>query len=276
MTLIGIMQGRLSPPAEGKIQSFPKLSWREEFHRAPRAGISHIEWIYEADEVEKNPLSTSNGVLSIVDVVRESGTQVISVCADYFMDVPYLQASAGAKKELSERLEWLVARTNEIGGRYIDLPFVDASAIKNSDQFPALKEFVSPALTRAAAVGVTIALETSLNPGNFKELLLFVGHPNLMANYDSGNSASLGYDCEEELSTYGAWIRTVHIKDRELGGSTVPLGTGNASFPVLFQKLHGIGYSGPFVLQAAREGDEIKTAEKNVAFVRHFLQGGPN
>ena len=31
---IGIMQGRLSKPLNGKIQSFPKNSWKDEFYLA--------------------------------------------------------------------------------------------------------------------------------------------------------------------------------------------------------------------------------------------------
>lgn len=34
MTTVGIMQGRLSPPEDGRFQSFPRLGWREEFARA--------------------------------------------------------------------------------------------------------------------------------------------------------------------------------------------------------------------------------------------------
>ena len=47
-------------------------------------------------------------------------------------------------------------------------------------------------------------------------------------NYDIGNSACLGYDPEEEINNYGDRIYNVHIKDRLLHGSTVPLGSGNA------------------------------------------------
>jgi L-ribulose-5-phosphate 3-epimerase len=39
----GIMQGRLSPPEDGRFQSFPRNSWREEFPRAREAGLDYIE-----------------------------------------------------------------------------------------------------------------------------------------------------------------------------------------------------------------------------------------
>ncbi len=43
----GIMQGRLSPPEDGRFQSFPRNSWREEIARAREAGLDYIEWILD-------------------------------------------------------------------------------------------------------------------------------------------------------------------------------------------------------------------------------------
>jgi hexulose-6-phosphate isomerase len=86
----------------------------------------------------------------------------------------------------------------------------------------------------------------------------------LKVNYDSGNSASLGYDVGEEVAAYGDRIGSVHIKDRIRGGGTVPLGTGGAKIPVLLSHLFRIGYQGDFVMQVAR-GE----AGKELAWIRH-------
>ena len=39
-------------------------------------------------------------------------------------------------------------------------------------------------------------------------------HPVIKVNYDSGNSASLGYSVTEEFAAYGNRIGSIHIKDR--------------------------------------------------------------
>jgi L-ribulose-5-phosphate 3-epimerase len=54
MNPIGIMQGRLSPPVGGRIQSFPVDCWREEFFRAREAGLNCIEWVYEFETEARN------------------------------------------------------------------------------------------------------------------------------------------------------------------------------------------------------------------------------
>lgn len=271
MNKIGIMQGRLSPPTDGKFQSFPKYSWKDEFYKAQKIGLNNIEWIFEADEWEKNPISTLNGIREIQNIKSKTNVKTISLCADYFMDIPYFSSDNSKRSLLREKLEWLVLQSNKIDIKYIDLPFVDASKIDDKKQFDLVKEFINSAANVAKTVGITITLETNLNPNDFKELLMFINHTNIMVNYDTGNSSGIGYKCDEELNTYGEWIRTVHIKDRIIGNGTVPLGTGSADFDLFFNELKKLNFTGPIILQAAREGDEIQTAMKNIEFVSNYL-----
>ena len=79
-----------------------------------------------------------------------------------------------------------------------------------------------------------------------------------------GNSAALGNDAVEEIQLYGNKLFNVHIKDRILGGSTVPLGEGTVNFKKVFNELHLIGYEGNYILQAARipRQNEVVTVKK--------------
>ena len=65
----------------------------------------------------------------------------------------------------------------------------------------------------------------------------------------------MGFDFKEEIKSYGQRILNVHIKDRLLHGTTVPLGHGNAEIPKVLQELKSIGYSGNYILQTARSVD---------------------
>ena len=99
-------------------------------------------------------------------------------------------------------------------------------------------------------------------------------HLLLKVNYDSGNSASLGYCPCEEFAAYGNRIGSVHIKDRIRGGGTVPLGEGDTDLPAVFDGLHRIGYGGDYILQVARDVpySEVAWARSNRAFVIAHLQ----
>jgi hexulose-6-phosphate isomerase len=98
-----------------------------------------------------------------------------------------------------------------------------------------------------------------------------VGLDFVQANYDIGNSASLGFDPKEELDAYGQRILNVHVKDRKLGGTTVPLGTGNADINLVIQKLQEFGYSGGLTMQAARGENDVETAKNQLSYVRNLL-----
>jgi hexulose-6-phosphate isomerase len=154
------------------------------------------------------------------------------------------------------------------------LPFVDESRIENSDQEARVVSMLRTVLPYAEKASVEVHLETSLEPKRFAQFLAKLPHPMLRVNYDSGNSASLGYDVRLELSAYGSRIGSVHIKDRERDGSTVPLGAGRADFTTLFSGLSALSYPGDYVLQVARglSGEEIAWARQNRAFVRQHVE----
>ena len=118
--------------------------------------------------------------------------------------------------------------------------------------------------------GVELHLETDLKPGDLVSVLERIFHPLLRANYDMGNSASLGHNPEEELTLLNPWLGSVHVKDRMLGGGTVPLGTGDTDFSTCFRLIAAAGFQGPFILQAAREEtlDEVELAVRNRKFVQ--------
>ena len=61
-------------------------------------------------------------------------------------------------------------------------------------------------------------IESDLSPKEFSKLLECFDTKRITVNYDTGNSASMGFDVEEELEEYGNKISDIHIKDRFHGG----------------------------------------------------------
>jgi hexulose-6-phosphate isomerase len=274
MAMIGIMQGRLVPPTDNRIQCFPRQNWADEFELGVQAGINCIEWIYDLYGADINPIASDAGLARMKELTQKTGVQVLSICADYFMDRPLVRASAG---EMAERLaifDWLLGRGAMLGINRMVVPFVDASRIDTEEEFEGVVTTLQRILPMAERTGIEIHLETSLPPARFASLLARLPHPLLKANYDSGNSSSLGYAPREEFAAYGTRVGSVHIKDRILGGSTVPLGTGSADFPALAESLKAVGYAGDFILQVARgvPGDEVNWTRRNREFViRNFV-----
>ena len=62
MRSIGIMQGRLTPRGPKPIQFFPFDNWQNEFKDAVEIGINEIEFIFDFDRFEENPLWSDPGI----------------------------------------------------------------------------------------------------------------------------------------------------------------------------------------------------------------------
>jgi L-ribulose-5-phosphate 3-epimerase len=269
MAHIGIMQGRMVPPTDNRIQCFPRERWADEFELAARAGLDCIEWIYDLYGADLNPLATESGLQKLRELSLQHKVKILSVCADYFMDKPLVRASQMELEDRLHTLYWLLEQGRSIGINRMVIPFVDASRIDTQAEFDGVVALLQRVLEQARKTGIEIHLETSLTPNRFAELLSKLPDPLLKVNYDSGNSSSLGYAPKEEFAAYGERVGSVHIKDRLLGASTVPLGTGDADFPALAEGLKKVAYKGDFILQVARgtSGDEVAWARQNRAFV---------
>lgn len=268
------MQGRMVPPIDGNIQMFPVGVWPDEFGLAKEAGVEFIEWIYEWKTESDNPLSADEGVSRMRSLSESSGVAVASVCADYFMEKPLLGVSSDEIRTRIDKLSWLLKICSALDVGRIVIPFVDNSSIKSAEDEGVALDALGAVLPEAESLNIELHLETDFGPEAFRKFLDRLPHPMLKVNYDSGNSASLGFPHDEELGAYGDRLGSVHIKDRVWGGGSVPLGEGDANFEVLFESLKRLNYQDDFVLQAARgeDGDEVAWARSNKAFLKKYWE----
>lgn len=278
MPFFAVMQGRMVPPEGGRFQCFPRVRWRDEFALAKRAGLDGIEWIFDQYGEEVNPLCKDSGIQEMLRLCEETGIRVSSLCADYFLERPFLRTSHNGRRELTQKLEWLLWRCKVLGIKRIVIPFVDNARIENPADEEVVVAIVDATLPALKACNLELHLETSLGPEAFSRLLERCSHPLIRVNYDSGNSASLGYDVRNEFAAYGSRIGSVHIKDRKLGGGTVSLGSGNADLPAVFSGLAVLGYTGDYVLQIARgeAGQEVHWIAENLSWVTRQIEVAKN
>lgn len=268
---IGIMNGRLSPPVDNKIQSFPVNSWKDEFQRAQNCGFDTIEWVFD---LNPNPILQNDGLEEMKSLSRKHNVQIAAVCADYFMKKMLFNVGKSELEQNLAILQKLIQRCSKLEIAILEIPFVDSSSLmtlNNKDQIIAnLQQMVDFANSQ----NVKITLEMDLAPIDFKNLLEQFG-PNIGANYDTGNSAALGYDAKEELQTLKPWLTNIHIKDRLYGGNTVVFGTGDTDFDLVFSTLAKINYNGQLIIQGAREDQKMiepqDTCKKYLEFVKNYV-----
>ena len=269
---IGVMQGRLLPKYLDQYQAHPVRYWAKEFTLAKRIGLDCIEFILDYSESESNPLLSHEGIFKIQRVIDDTGIAIKTICADYFMEQPFHSTDKEIVEQSIQVLKKLLVASEQLGVTDIVIPCVDQSSLTNEVDKERFIFVIRSVVEDIESKNINLSLETDLPPKAFKRLLDQLKSKNITVNYDIGNSASLGFNSEEELDSYGYKISDVHIKDRMLGGGPVILGEGNANFEHFFKKLQQFKYTGPFIMQAYRDNEGISVFKKQLDWVSQYLE----
>lgn len=268
------MQGRLSEPASDKIQEFPWKSWKEEFQRAASIDLYLLEWTLDLQGLYQNPFMTPTGQNEINELRERHNIRVQSVTLDCFLEGPLHRSHPEtlAKSELKDLLA-VAENARNLGVTIGVLPLVAESGRDDRETLRELFLELAAVEDLCVELDFQIALECEFDT----ETIHWISHEireltHVGFNFDTGNSASLGNNPNEELSIYGDKLFNVHIKDRKLGGKTVPLGQGNADFKAISRGLKELNYNGNMILQAARQqqGQEIETVSSYLRFCESF------
>lgn len=261
----GVMQGRLSPQSPRGYQTFPSETWVQEFEIASNVGFEHIEWVVESFNIHANPLITNpESIRAQIDMY---GVGVLSVCADFLMDSP-LDSNNTDSWNLFNRL---LCNAQALEIEVVVVPCVDSGSLLDKGNLARLEKSLSQMIDTAERRNVVLALETDLPPREFRKLLTTFDSPFLTVNYDSGNSASLGYSFEEEIDAYGDRISDFHIKDRTLGGNSVHLGTGSVNFSAVFSYLSALSFDGIVTMQAMRDDLGLPATKRQLEWIQEQL-----
>jgi hexulose-6-phosphate isomerase len=268
---IGIQQGRLSPRRDGKLQAFPRGGWQREFSVAARAGFDAIEWLYEADQVEQNPIRSAAGRAEIKQVVAGSGVAVRSVCASYFI----VNRLAGESPELSEKnlrglcelIEWCA----EIGAERVLLPLLEGAAVDTPELQGRILKSLEVAAPVAERAGLVLGLEMEIAGADYAALIARAGHPAVRAYYDTGNSTAQGFDIALDVVPLLPVLCAVHVKDRKVRGGSVPIGTGDSNYDGFLRTLAGAGFKGDFVFEHFFDDDPEAAARAALGYLREHL-----
>lgn len=266
--LLGVMQGRLLPKYRGRYQAHPIGYWQDEFFKAAELKLDCIEFILDFNDAAMNPLLRSGGQDEILQLSEKTKVVIKSVCADYFMEAPLHHINEDIAFQSKKVLENLIFNGQLLGLSDIIIPCVDQSSLSDSNMAKRFTLKLLSIIEIAEKAGINIALETDLAPQPFAELLSRFESERVTVNYDTGNSASLGYDPIEELACYGKKITDIHLKDRIIGGGSVLMGTGDTQFKRFFDALGTLNYQGPIIMQAYRDEEGVEVFKQQLSWLK--------
>ena len=265
------MQGRLLPKIDCRFQAHPFEYWQDEFPIASNLGLDCIEFIFDYDSFNENPLLTARGQREILEISRSTGVGVRSICADFFMDCPIHVSDKSQTAFALKILRRLLEASSNLGIMDVVIPCVDQSSIYNVESTKRFFSAIQSVIPLSERLEVRLCLETDLPPSRFFRLLKELDSDSVSVNYDTGNSVSLGYDFKEELAAYGKSITDLHIKDRTYGGASVPLGEGSMNFDQFFSCFSKINFEGIMIMQAYRDDEGLQIFTRQLEFLKEIL-----
>lgn len=265
--MIGFMQGRLTKSVSGKLQFFPWGNWENEFKIAFDNKIKLIEWTIDSYKIDSNPIFSQTKL--ILKNSKKYNVQIKSVTCDFIMESPFYK-----KNNFLDSLFYLKKTLNscdKLGIKYVIFPLVDNGKIENEEDENYLVKLLNN-LYELKNSNCSILFETDFNPQKNKKFIERFDVNFFGINYDTGNSASSGFDVKEEFDSYSKYIKNIHIKDRKFRSDSVKLGSGDFDFQTFFSLIHKVSYNNNFILQTARHKSmsDIENINYGINFIKKY------
>ena len=264
----GVMQGRLTEKGGFYPQIFPWLEWEDEFYRAKELGITHIEWMLNADRLPDNPILSSEGRARISELEMQTGVQVRSLCMNFVMQYSL------RKRDTFETVVSCLRQLSELQHmRAVVIPLEGASA---PEYYP--DESLKKDLLKLEEPNGQIRCLIESNR-SAEDQMNIIGECSETAGicYDVGNTAGLGRNVLMELNMLLEHIGEIHLKDKKneekmstgggQGQKSIYLGEGVVDFQGLSRWLKQSGYHVNLVLESYFD-KALADLQRNLSYLR--------
>ena len=247
------MQGRLVPQENRKIQSFPWKNWKKEIRICGKFKFRTLEWTVDNYKFYQNPINLRSHTKIINKLKKKYKVKTESLTADFFMQKPFFKERKKSNflKEI-DKLFMVLNNSKKIGIKYIVIPLVDNSSIKNLTNLNLFLKIMKSLEKTLKKNNQMILFESDFNPRKLLKFIRKFNNKYFGINYDTGNSASLGNNFLEEKTLF-KYIKNIHIKDRFYKGKTTRLGKGDYDFTLFSKYIKKYNYNGNFIFQTARK-----------------------
>ena len=176
-------------------------------------------------------------------------------------------------REVSD-LKKIIQACSNLGIKFIVVPLVDNGSLQELWHEKKLIIIFNSLVNFLKKKKIIILFESDYSPKRLRNFIKKFNPDFFGINYDTGNSAALGFDIKKEFYYYGDFIKGVHIKDRILKGKTVRLGEGNANFKLFFRLLKSIKYKNHIIFQTARSENnkDVQEMKINLKYISKIIK----
>ncbi len=268
--IFGISQGRLTE--SDQLQRFPDEAWQQEFFNASLIGLSFIELLTERTFNQNNPVWTSKGRDEILNLSSTTGCEIYTLCIDYIIDHSLLNDN---DMSTHQHILNVFEAAKDLKCKGLIFPLLEESELSTNNIEKYVNIFQDLSVI-AKKFNIDIFIESMLKSDDLIMFLSLIDRKNVGAVFDTGNRVLESSDLHQEILKLGSHIKHVHIKDKNLNGKNVILGTGLVNFKDIFGALHKIDYKGRLNFETTRGTNPLKTAEFHINFCKFFLHEANN
>lgn len=262
MSLIGIVQGRLSKSPKNRLQYFPKY-WKEEFKKAKDLDYNFIEFFTERKYNKFNPIWKKKGISEYKNLALKNNLEILNFCDDYII------SNSINKLSTENYLKKLIKNLNLLKVKNFILPFYGRSLMTDGnilDYYKILKKLIN------FNNNINILIESNISPESYKILKKKIKSNKVKFLFDTGNRINLNRDLYKDFEKFGRDIGHIHIKDKNAKFQNVPIGKGLVQFKKLFKIIKKKKYTKHFTFETTRSSDPYLTAKKNIKLLKNFLK----
>ena len=255
-----ITQGRLSPPIDNKIQSFPQKTWKNEFKYANKIGLKYIEWVIDYKSINSNPIFHEKGINEINKLKKKYKIKTITIQCDFILHKPFWKKKYKKyKKIIDNKINYLFSLNNEFKNSIFIIPLLENSKVNSLKDENFIISYFKDKISILKKNNHKIAFEVDFKPKKVSKFIKKLDKKYFGINYDTGNSISNNFNYKEEIKTYFKRVINIHYKDKNSKNKSVYLGEGKFLYPDFYKNLKKINYKGLLTLQAARSEAEDET-----------------
>lgn len=263
MHKIGIMQGRVCPAKEDKLQIFP-LDWEKELSLIKKLGFEYIELLDDKAGKLRALLETNRSLF--LDRIEQSGIKFLSVCMDSLCDYSLIDD----KPLFLSKVDQMISFSKGMSNICLVIPFFEQNKLDEKCLGRALS-ILEEYMTQFEDDDMSFALEIDLDAEVLYEQFNSIRSTNLGVCYDLGNNIDQSRNIYNEIKLLAHYINHVHVKDKK-DGENIPLRENSNQLREGFTVLREIGYRGLYVLETAISPNPLLQAERNLRIVKDYME----
>jgi sugar phosphate isomerase/epimerase len=263
MSLVGVVQGRLSKSPKNRLQFFPKKNWKNEFNKAKKIGFDFIEFFSERKFNENNPIWDIKKIEEYIKLSKENNLKILNFCDDYII------SHSINKKTTQKYIKKLIKNLKALKVKNFILPLYGKSLLHDNNYLDFIPTFK---ILLTFEDKLNFFIESNISPEKFLFLKKRIKSNRFKFLFDTGNRINLKRDLYKDMEILFKDIGHIHIKDKNNKNQNVKLGTGLVDFKRVFFILKKRKYNKNFTFETTRGRNPIKMAKFNLLFINKLFK----